>query len=46
MGAAVMAAHRGQAKKKADLGEYVQRKFNKHGLGQLPTGWAAKAKGQ
>ncbi|WP_369925572.1 hypothetical protein [Xanthomonas sp. NCPPB 2632] len=46
MSAAVAAALRGQAKGKSDLGEYVQRKFNKHGLGQLPAGWAAKAKGQ
>ncbi|RDS82903.1 hypothetical protein DWU98_07130 [Dyella monticola] len=44
MNAAVMAAQRGHAKGKSDINEYVQRKFAKHGLGQVPSGWAAKFK--
>lgn len=44
MGAAVSAAQRGAAKNKPDLNEYVQRKFAKHGLGPVPSGWAAKFK--
>lgn len=44
MGAAVSAAQRGQAKGKSDLNEYVQHKFAKHGLGPVPSGWAAKFK--
>lgn len=44
MSAAVTAAQRGQAKGKSDINEYVQRKFAKHGLGPVPSGWAAKFK--
>jgi hypothetical protein len=40
MSAAVSAAQRGQQKGKDDLGAYVQQKFAKHGLGDVPQGWA------
>jgi hypothetical protein len=40
MSAAVSAAQRGQQKGKDDLGAYVQQKFAKHGLGEVPQGWA------
>ncbi|KGI78854.1 hypothetical protein [Oleiagrimonas soli] len=41
MKAAVQAGRRGLAKGQPDhsLSEYVQHKFNKHGLGQVPGGW-------
>ncbi|TJZ64621.1 hypothetical protein [Chitiniphilus eburneus] len=40
-GAALAAGQRGLDKGHgAHLGEYVQHKFNKHGLGQVPGGWA------
>lgn len=42
MAAAVSAAQRGRAKGKSDINEYVQRKFAKHGLGEVPKGWAAR----
>lgn len=40
MRAAVAAGQRGYDKGFSDLSEYAQRKFNKHGLGQLPKGWS------
>lgn len=39
MSAAVSAAQRGQQKGKQNLDAYVQQKFDKHGLGQVPQGW-------
>lgn len=40
MSAAVSAAERAQQKGHEDVGAYVQHKFEKHGLGPVPQGWA------
>lgn len=40
MSAAVSAAQRAQKKGREDVGAYVQHKFEKHGLGPVPEGWA------
>ncbi|HEY1137979.1 MAG TPA: hypothetical protein VGE64_10855 [Xanthomonadaceae bacterium] len=40
MSAAVSAAQRAQQKGHEDVGAYVQHKFEKHGLGEVPQGWA------
>ncbi len=44
MEAAITAGDRALEKKISDVGGYVQHKFNKHGLGPVPGGWAEALK--